>query len=130
MFSTCQGIIINRYDSPGANGENSTNIVVFFSTLCCVLFVVSVGEVIPAYMCCRVMWSGVEEKCKFIWHFWDFIWSFMSTFFIVMWVKKVLSDFLVLFIYNNPCSHTGNLATSPAINLESNVTHSPIGPTK
>ena len=47
MFSACQGIITNRDDSPGANGENSTNIFVFFSTLCCVLFVVSVGEVIP-----------------------------------------------------------------------------------
>ena len=88
MFSTCQGIVINRDNSPGANGESSTNIFVFSSTLCCVLFVVTVGEVIPASMCCRVRWSGVGEKCKFIWHFWDFIWSFMSTlfFFIVMWV--------------------------------------------
>ena len=51
-------------------------------------------------MCCQVRWSGVGEKCEFIWHFWDFIWSFMSTFYCDVGKKKVLSDFLVLFIYN------------------------------
>ena len=60
MFSTCQEIIRNRDDSPGDNGENPTNIFVFFSALYCVLFVANVGWMVPAcmYYGIRSGWCG------------------------------------------------------------------------
>ena len=54
MFDICQVVIQNRYESPGAAGESSTNISMFSAFLCSVLFVINVGEIIPACMCYRI----------------------------------------------------------------------------
>ena len=41
------------------------------------------------------------EVCKFIWHFWDFSWSFMSALlYSDVGKKQMLSDFF-LFVYND-----------------------------
>ena len=96
MFSTCQGIIRNRDDSPGANGERWMNIFMFWVIICCILFVI-MQKKSPQLIYIIWLKEVVQERCRILSGFCRILFGILWAFLFYCDIKKILNNIPFIF---------------------------------